>query len=251
MTSSALHHISIVAPAYNEAQGIEATVSRWITYLQLFDGLDSFEIVICNDGSGDQTGEILRRVERQYPQLTVITHAENQGAGAAMATAIAHTTKEWILLLDADGQFPIENLELFNNELKKNPAQAFIGIRTHKANNVLARFGSWISGCMCNLFHRTHYQDFNSVCKLIDGQLLRSLPLEAKGFETSAEVSSKLLERRVQLTEVPIEHLPRTSGRSSMRILRDAPRRFLFVLYIGFRQFLLYVGVLRRPKVGS
>ena len=79
MTSSALQHISIVAPAYNEAEGIEATVNRWINYLQLFDGLDSFEIVICNDGSRDQTGEILRRLERQYPQLTAIDHTENQG----------------------------------------------------------------------------------------------------------------------------------------------------------------------------
>jgi dolichol-phosphate mannosyltransferase len=247
--SRALQHLSLAAPAYNEAEGIAATVHHWVRYLQQFDGLDSFEIVICNDGSRDQTGEVLRQLKRQYPQLKIVEHATNQGAGAAMATAIAHTTQEWVWLLDADGQFPIENLERFRAALEIDPAPAFMGVRMEKANNVLARFGSWSSGCLCNLFHGTRYRDFNSVCKLVDGQLLRSLPLEAKGFETSTEVSSKLLERHVRFIEVPIEHLPRASGHSSIRFLRDASRRFLFVLYIGFRQFLFRTGVLRRFEV--
>lgn len=244
-----LRHLSIAAPAYNEAKGIAATIHSWVAYLQQLDGLDSFEIVICNDGSRDATGDILHELTGRYPQLKVVEHTKNQGAGAAMSTAIAHTTKAWVFLLDSDGQFPLENLVRFQEALNATASRAFIGVRIKKENNIFARFGSWSSGSLCNLFHATRYRDFNSVCKLVDGQILRALPLEAKGLDTSTEVSSKLLERRVQLIEVPIEHLPRAWGRSSMRFLRDASHRLLFVLYIGFRQLLLRTGVLQRWEV--
>ena len=75
---------------------------------------------------------------------------------------------------------------------------------------------------------------------------MRSLHLESAGLNNSSEVTSKLIERGIVLAEVEVEHLPRQSGASSMRMFRGALHRFLFVSYIGFRQLLLKYNVLRR-----
>ncbi len=206
-----------------------------------------YEVVVCNDGSDDDTGEVLASLQARFPALKVVTHAKNQGAAAALATAIAHTTRDWVLLVDSDGQFPVENLERFEEAWTEPPPQAFLGVRMGKKDSPFSRFGSWSSGQLCNAFHGAHYRDFNSAFKLVRGDLLRSLTLEAKGLNYSTEITSKLLERGVPLVEVPVSHVPRETGTSSMRALRGATHRFLFVSYVGMRQLLLSTGVLREP----
>jgi glycosyltransferase involved in cell wall biosynthesis len=242
-----LPELALAAPAYREGAGIAAVVERWMQYLQGRFAAGAFEVVICNDGSDDDTGEVLASLAARFPALKVATHARNQGAAAALTTAIAHTTKAWVLLIDSDGQFPIEDLERFEAAWADPAPQAFIGFRLGKKDSDFSRFGSWASGQACNVFHGSNYKDFNSAFKLVRGELLRSLNLEAKGLNYSTEITSKLLERGVQLKEVPVEHVPRASGTSSVKVLRGAIHRFLFVAYIGFRQILIGVGVLRRP----
>jgi len=240
--------LSIAAPAYNEGAGIVPVVQHWLEYLQGRADLKSFEIVICNDGSRDDTAKKLQAIASADDRVVVIEHGVNQGAGAALATAIAGTASDWVLLIDSDGQFAVENFAALLEAVRANGAPAAIGVRTKKLDSAFARFGSWSSGLLCNYFHRTHYRDFNSACKLVKGDLLRSLRLECKGLNYSTDVTSKLIERGVKIAEAEIAHLPRVAGASSLRKFRGARDRFLFVMYLGFRQFLIHMGILRAWK---
>jgi len=244
-SGSLLQTLSVAAPAYNEAEGIAQIVSRWREVLHEHHSLQAFELVICNDGSKDKTGEVLRNLSARIPELRVVEHAVNRGAGAALTTAIQATRFDWVFLIDSDGQFPIEALPAFAEQIARG-AVAVIGVRTAKHDSLFARFGSWSSGRLCNWFHGTDYRDFNCALKLVRGDLLRSLHLEAAGLNYSAEVTSKLLERGVVLAEVEVEHLSRQHGTSSMRMIRGAFHRALFVSYIGLRQFLLRNKILQR-----
>lgn len=246
-----IRSVSVAAPAYNESAGIGPVVTGWLKFLRSRPELQSFEVVICNDGSRDETAEKLESVAAAEGELCVIEHARNQGAGVALATAIANTRSEWILLLDSDGQFPIEAFDLLAGAIAASGAPAAIGIRPRKLDNAFARFGSWSSGCLCNWFHRTRYRDFNSACKLVQGDLLRSLRLECRGLNYSTEITSKLIESGVPIAEVEIAHLPRTAGVSSLRRFRATRDRFLFVIYIGLRQVLLRAKVLRSREYAS
>jgi glycosyltransferase involved in cell wall biosynthesis len=243
---SAPIRLSVAAPAYNEAEGIAAVVADWHDFLSK-QNLADFEIVICNDGSKDETGSILDRLANSYPQLRVLHFAANQGAAAALNAAIAATSGDWVLLLDSDGQFPIQNLPDMVKALRRSGGLAAIGIRCKK-DVAFARFGSWASGLLCNMAHGSRLADFNSAFKLVSGPVLRRLGLEAKGMNYSTEVTSRLLECGITPVEVTIEHRPRTTGVSSMKLMRGARDRFLFVLYIMLRQALLGLGILTRLK---
>jgi glycosyltransferase involved in cell wall biosynthesis len=241
--------ISIAAPAYQEGGHIRALAGEWLAWLEKRFRPGDYEVVICDDGSRDQTWDELSALAKINPALKPCRHAANQGAAAALTTAIRHTTKDWVLLLDTDGQYPIENLEAFIRAGELSPARAYIGFRPHKADSPFARFGSWASGACCNFFHGSRYRDFNCALKLVEGPLLRDLELEAKGLNYSTEISSRILERGVEMREVEIVHRPRAGGRSSRTLLRGSLHRFLFVFYIGVRQLLLRWGILQRRAV--
>jgi dolichol-phosphate mannosyltransferase len=237
--------LSLAAPAYNEAEGIASVVADWHGFLAT-QPLAEFEIVICNDGSRDETGAILNSLAMTYPQLRPLHFDANQGAAAALTAAIAATRGDWVLLLDSDGQFPIQNLPNMLEALRHSRGLAAIGIRKKK-DVAFARFGSWASGLLCNMAHASHLQDFNSAFKLVSGPTLRGLGLEARGMNYSTEVTSRLLECGIVPVEVGIDHRPRVTGVSSMKLVRGARDRFLFVSYVVLRQLLLKCGVIRRP----
>jgi len=243
-----VHKLSLAAPAYNEADGIVPLVTGWLAYLRNAKLAHEFEIVVCNDGSKDRTGELMDELARDNPEFKPVHHTVNQGAAAALATAIRHTQGEWVLLIDSDGQFPIANLPRMISAADAEKTAAVVGVRPRKQDSAFTRFGSAVSGWLCNLFHGTRYRDFNCALKLIDGGLVRSLHLEAKGLNYSGEVMSKLLEHRTRLAEVEVLHAERMHGVSSARALKGARDRFLFVMYIGLRQLLLRAQVLQRPQ---
>ena len=239
--------LSLAAPAYNEGESIARVVSGWLQYLRS-QNLDSFEIVITNDGSRDRTGAILDELAREAPELRVIHLERNLGAAAALAPAIQATRKDLVMLIDSDGQFPVENFEALQKALAADSADAAHGVRGRKIDSLFSRFGSWSSGRLSNWILGTHYRDFNCTCKLMKGGLARSLRLEAKGLNYSPDVMANLITRRVKIVEVSIQHRPRAGGKSSVRALRDALHRFLFVSYLGVRQFLMHAEILERPQ---
>lgn len=239
--------LSVAAPAYNEGAGIRAVVENWLNFLRDSPEVTRFEIVICNDGSSDSTAAVLKDLARDNAEVHVIQFAQNQGAAVALKAAIAATRLDWVLLVDSDGQFPIENLLALLRGLRGTRALAAIGVR-QKKDTFFARFGTWTSGLACNSLYGTRLRDFNSACKLVWGPLLRSLHLEAKGMNYSTEVTARLLECGVSIAEVEIAHRARSSGASSMRLIRGSLHRLLFVCYLAMRQVLFRIGVLQLTK---
>lgn len=241
--------ISVAAPAYNEAENIAAAVAEWQAYLERHPAIRAWEIVVCNDGSTDRTGQILAGLRAGCPGLVVVDFAQNRGAGAAIAAAIAHTRMEWVALLDSDGQFPIANLDRFVEGILAGEGVAFSGARTRKADGLRYRWGSAASSAAANFLLGTRYRDFNSIFKVVRGPLLRALPLESTGMNCSTEITARVAELGRPWVEIPIEHRPRGRGSRGWRFWRGARDRLLFVGYLGLRKWLLRRGALRAPDV--
>lgn len=89
--------ISILVPCYNE----EATISETIDYLSKLS-YPHLEIIAVNDGSSDNTGEILIGLQKQYKKLRVIDCKENRGKANALHIAAHASTSEYLLCIDSD-----------------------------------------------------------------------------------------------------------------------------------------------------
>lgn len=250
MTPRGSIDVSLAAPAFNEEEVIATSVREWAGFLAADPRIADWEIVVCDDGSTDGTARILDGLQHSVPELRVVRLSSNQGAGAAIATALRNTQLDWVLLTDSDGQFPIDNLGLMVDALHTTPgAAAMFGARRSKSDDLAHRAGSRLSSVVANRLHQSRCRDFNSVFKLVDGPLFRSLPLESTGMSCSTEITSQLLERGIDWVEVPIDHTARSDGARSYRLVRAAVDRAAFLGYLGLRQALIRRGIIRRPDV--
>jgi polyisoprenyl-phosphate glycosyltransferase len=97
--------ISIVIPAFNEEEGITDTIGRCQKFLASLPGAPTHEIIVVNDGSTDRTGQILQSLE-----VKVFRHLQNLGYGKSLKDGIAAACNDTILITDADGTYPIEEV---------------------------------------------------------------------------------------------------------------------------------------------
>ena len=97
--------LSIVAPVYNEAEGIEGFVREVREHAAALDCGGRVELVLVNDGSADGTGAILNQLAASAPgDIRVVHLARNFGHGAAVAAGLDHARGDAVILMDADFQ---------------------------------------------------------------------------------------------------------------------------------------------------
>lgn len=114
----AFHEISVVVPAYKEAEIIEGNILALDRYLK--PRFERYEIIVVTDGSPDATRANVERLGAAQPDLPLILipFPVNQGKGAAVRTGILHAHFDPVLFLDADLTIPIEELEKFLSALE-------------------------------------------------------------------------------------------------------------------------------------
>jgi glycosyltransferase involved in cell wall biosynthesis len=103
---------SIIIPAYNESQRIAASLDKIIAYTTEQHWMT--EILVVNDGSRDDTAEIVRQYAKSHPQVRLIENPGNRGKGYTVRNGMSHAAGEIMLFTDADLSSPIqESRKLF------------------------------------------------------------------------------------------------------------------------------------------
>ena len=120
--------MSVLMPAFNEEQGLEAAVLHTVdTFEKIqFD----FEIIILDDKSTDGTGEIADRLAREHGRVRVIHHEENQGSGGALKTGIDNSDKEFVIFIPVDNPLDPEDLEAYTRRM--DVCDIVVGRRTER-----------------------------------------------------------------------------------------------------------------------
>jgi len=232
--------VAVCAPVYNEGASIRETVQSWANTLRSQDF--SFEIVLCDDGSTDDTLGALADLQ-EVPELRLVVHRRNRGAGSSVRTAVAHSRAEWLILIDSDGQLALDDaLEMFSAVLDQG-ALAGIGFRRKKDRRLLV-LGSRLTGWLANRIYGSHLKDFNCALKVVDGNACRSMNLRTTRFNYSTEMTSRILLMGLPLIEFPVGHELRASGQSSARVLRDGWARLMFLSYLRAERRLMRSGAL-------
>lgn len=217
--------VSIVIPAYHEAEAIGPIIGR-IRVVMKNSG-QAYEIVVVDDGSRDNTAECAK-----VAGARVISHPYNIGNGAAVKTGIRHAVGDFIILMDADGQHPPEDIPRFLESL--GPYDMVVGARTSKsesswhrnvANKIYNLLASYVSG--------RKIEDLTSGFRAIKTEVARSfIYLLPNTFSYPTTITLAVIRSGYSLKYIPFT-APERVGKSKIKLFRDGSRFLLIILRIS------------------
>jgi glycosyltransferase involved in cell wall biosynthesis len=224
--------LTVVLPCHNEAENI----ARYPA--ELFPVLDalgvSYEVVIVDDGSTDDTAAAGRKLLITRKDTTILSVSPNRGMGGALRAGIAAAKGEWIATLDADLTFPPASL-------KELYAAAVAGKADLASGSPYLRPGdmdgvSWVRrlpSFMINALYRGLFGHaltaYTPVFRLYRASFVKGLPLVSNGFEINAEIAARALLAKRPVVEVPAPLLARTAGVSKLQRGRELKRHLALI----------------------
>jgi glycosyltransferase involved in cell wall biosynthesis len=211
--------MSVFFPAYNDAPSLPGLVAT--TFEVLRPRFEDFEVIVVNDGSYDNTAEVLAELVRQYsPRMRVITHPVNRGYGGALRSGFQAATKELVFYTDGDGQYDVGELPGLLDRLEPDVGL----VNGYKLERNDPRHRIWI-GNVYNAFarflFRIRIRDVDCDFRLIRRRLLDKIRLRSTSGTICVELVRKLELSGCKVAEVGVHHYPRLHGRSQFFRVRS------------------------------
>ena len=157
----------------------------------------------------------MKDLTAQYLNLRLVNHAENKGYGAAIRSGISAAKNHWLLIMDADGQFNIDNFKNFWQE--KSAYDFILGYRKKRSDGLYRNLLGKLGTLLANLFLSTDIfiKDINCGFKLFKTNELEKIRLVSNGGVISFEIIYKLLKDKRRFTQLPVTHYSRKEGKST------------------------------------
>lgn len=227
--------VSVIIPAYNEDRRLPITLTS--VYRYLYQSGLSFEIIVVDDGSYDDTAAYVEEFAEQYPGVRLLSYAPNRGKGYAVRTGMLAARGDYLLMNDADGSSPIEEMQKLlvkceegfdvvigsramgdaDAVVKALPHRKYIGNTFNLIVQKLILPGIKDTQCGFKLFRRQAAHDIFSVSRL-------------NGYAFDVELLYIARLRDYKIAEIAI-NWANVEG-SKVNVLTDSPRMLAEVLRI-------------------
>jgi len=230
--------LSVVIPAFNEAQRIHATMERILAYLDGVEG--ESEIIVVIDGGSDETQDIVEGIEPRRTGIRLLVNDRNRGKGYSVRRGMLDARGRFVLFSDADLSTPIEEATRLLATLEAGYAVT-IGSRALRDSDVRVA-QSWWRQSMGRVFNHvvrglglSRFRDTQCGFKMFTRAAARDIFSRAHldGFAFDVEVLCIALDQGYQICELPVQWV--NSPESRVRPVRDSLRMFRDLLRIRAR----------------
>jgi dolichol-phosphate mannosyltransferase len=200
---------SVIIPAHNESDSLPELLEELVQVMQLLG--EPYEILVVDDGSTDETGSVLRKLQRDLRALRVLCLDRNRGQSAALEAGLRAARGEWLITLDADGQNPPKEIARLVEAL---PGwDAVCGWRRDRQDSAWKRFSSRLANSVRRLVLKDGIHDIGCSLRVFHRACLEGVHLRMfRGLHRFFPALLVLAGYRVH--QVPIGHRPRRKGRS-------------------------------------
>jgi glycosyltransferase involved in cell wall biosynthesis len=224
--------ITILLPAYNEAEGIPSVIKDIRTSLE-----NHYEIIVVDDGSTDATAAVAKE-----HGCRVIQYGRNRGKGFALRSGAAFARGKVLIVMDADGTYPAAAIPHIVQLLDECD---MVRCRRHESREYIPpinRLGNLVFDKMLAFIHGLEGPDHLSGLYGFRMDAFRKLDLKAQGFDIEAEIGVKVQKKGFKTKTYPIEYRPRL-GLKKLRPWRDGLVIFnrIFSLAILFNPFIFFI----------
>jgi dolichol-phosphate mannosyltransferase len=231
--------LSVVVPVCNEAENVEPLAREIHAALQ---GRE-YEMIFIDDGSTDETAQVLFRLKLELPTLRLLRHSFRSGQSAAVASGVRAARAAWIVTLDGDGQndpADIPKLLAARDDPAHRGVQLVMGNRkASRRDTAWRRLQSGVANGVRSSLLGDRTPDTGCGIKVFSRELFMELPR----FDHMHRFLPALFMRQgARVISVPVGHRPRTRGTSKYGMLNR--------LWVGIVDIVGVMWLRRRYKPG-
>lgn len=203
----------VILPAYNEATRIQPVIEDIAQ--------KGYNMVIVNDGSSDNTLEVIKQSKRKYPdQIHIFSLIINRGVGVATQTgfdAVLKFNPKYIVSMDSDGQHSADDLDNVVRPLITGEAQAVIGVRPLKDMPFSRNFANSVMNLLTRIFYNVNVSDSQTGFRALTIDALNKIEINARGYLISSEFIREINDNNIPFAEVPIQtiYTPETQAKGT------------------------------------
>ena len=224
--------VSVIIPAYNEAQTIGDLVSKTRALYP------DFEIIVIDDGSTDDTGAVAKN-----SGATVYSHPYNIGNGAAIKSGIRIASGNILVFMDGDGQHNPEDIAKLLEHFPE--FDMVVGARSKADHASLGRtFGNTAYNWLASYVAKFRVEDLTSGFRAVKADIAHNLLyLLPNTYSYPTTLTLSVLRNGRPVKYVPVKAKKRRSGKSGISMFKDGVRFFMIIIkictiYSPFRIFL-------------
>lgn len=207
----------VVLPAYNESTRIQPVLEDIAS--------KGYNMVIVNDGSSDNTLEVIKQSKKLFPdQIHIFNLLINRGVGVATQTgfeAVLKYNPKYIVSMDSDGQHSADDLDNVIKPLVTGEAKAVIGVRPLKDMPRSRNYANAIMNLLTRIFYRVDVSDSQTGFRAITVDALEKISINATGYLISSEFIREINDNNIPFAEVPIQtiYTPETQAKGTNAIV--------------------------------
>lgn len=205
-----LSSLSVFFPCLNDGKILPYLLAK--TFWVLPRIAKTFEVIIVENGSENDTLEILTMLESQYPNLRIFRFSQSLGYGGVLRQGFGKSRYDWVFYTDGDGQY--DPLELVKLVEKCDDVDVVNGYKTHRTDRWhRALLGNAYNFILQKKFHPP-VRDVDCDFRLIRRSFLKNISLKSRSGTICLELVLKLKKAGARFAQVGVSHYPRAFGRS-------------------------------------
>ena len=222
--------ISVVIPVHNEEKNIEPLYQELIPALESLR--EEFEIIYVNDGSTDNTNEVLLNLKKKDPRVRVLDMDRNRGEAAALTAGFAHAKGEIVISMDGDGQNDPAYIPEMVRILKEGNYKVVSGWRMKRKEPLITRqIPSWIANRIIGLITGVRVHDNGCSLKAYRAEVVKRVQIP-HGFHRF--IPAVFGVKNHEVTEIRVVDRPRRFGKSHYGLKRtfEVLRELLTIRFV-------------------
>jgi glycosyltransferase involved in cell wall biosynthesis len=243
--------VSVVVPAYNEAEILRANLAVLCDYLTRLEEMYRWEVIVVNDGSTDDTGQLAETFAKERQNVRVLHHRTNFRLGQALRYAFSNCRGDYVVTIDCDLSYGPEHIGRLVTELRSTNAKIVIASPYAKDGHTtnipfLRRFLSRSANRFLAATARGHLSTLTGMVRGYDRRFLSTLNLRSMGTDINTEILYKAELLGAKVVEIPA-HLDWTFSQSngkrrrSLNALANSTNGYLVSGFM-FRPVMFFIG---------
>ena len=200
--------VTVLVPAFNEALKLMGSLTEIYTYMQGLSETHRFELLVVDDGSTDETGEIAEAFARSRPEVRVMHQASNMRLGQALRDGFAASRGDIVVVFDSDLSYSVDHIGRMLDAMVEEQVAIVVASPYMEGGKVSAipwrrEVMSKQANRMLSVASQYPIKTVTSMVRAYDGTFIRGLSLKAMGPEINTEIMYKAQIMRARVAEIP------------------------------------------------